>query len=64
MKCLVIGYFKDNRGEWHQPGNVDEFTDPEEIETLRNRGGIKIIETAMVEAPESRVIQMKRRVRR
>lgn len=64
MKALVQHFFKDDRGDWHQPGNFDDFTDPAEIEVLEKRGAIKIVKTAMVEAPESRVLQLKRRVRR
>lgn len=65
MKVLVMQYFKDERGEWHQPGNVAEFND-DELRLLIRRGAIKTIQTAMVEAPETRIVQFKdkRRARR
>lgn len=59
MKALVMHFFQDNRDEWHQPGNVDEFPDPE-IEILERAGSIKRIRTQMVSAPETRVVSVKR----
>jgi hypothetical protein len=57
-------YFKDSRGEWHQPGSECEFDDAE-AKRLETDGHIKTIRTESVEAPESRVIQyQQRRARR
>lgn len=53
MKALVMGYFQDSRGEWHQPGNVDDFPDEKERGELEGRGVIRI-RTAMAEQPETR----------
>lgn len=63
MNYLVMTYFKDSQGRWHQPGNSESF-DQEEAGKLLRSGFIKLIQTAMVEAPENRVVQLKRRVRR
>lgn len=50
MEGLCKAFFKDSRGDWHQPGNRDEFS-PQEAEELEQAGRIKIIRTAMVEGP-------------
>lgn len=53
MKALAMSYFKDDREQWHQPGNVDDFS-PEEAEKHEAAGAIRIIRTAMTETPETR----------
>jgi hypothetical protein len=63
MKSIILQYFQDSRGNWHQPGNQADF-DGSEAQELERRGFIKIIKTAMVEAPESRIVQYSRRARR
>lgn len=63
MRCLVKTYFKDDAGEWHQPGNVDNFNRGD-AEGYEKRGFVKIIETAMVEQPETRVVQIQQRRQR
>ncbi len=60
MRCLVMTYFQDESGEWHQPGNVDDIKSGEAVRLERSRA-VKIIETAMVEQPEIRVVQMRRK---
>lgn len=52
MKCVVMAYFKDERGAWHQPGNAEEFT---QDEYERNRKHLKIIQTRMVEQAVTRI---------
>jgi hypothetical protein len=56
MRAIILQYFKDSRGHWHQPGNMDEF-EKLEADELRRRGAIKIINTEMVEQPEDRVVR-------
>lgn len=64
MRAIAKTYFKDGRGEWHQPGSECEFDDAE-AKRLETDGHIKTIRTESVEAPESRVIQyQQRRARR
>jgi hypothetical protein len=63
MKTVSVQYFKDSRGEWHQPGNIVEVEE-EESRALVQKGFVKIIRTAMVKEPENRVVSLKRRVRR
>jgi len=53
MTGLVIRYFKDARGVWHQPGNKEEFPD-RDAEELERSGSIKLIRTAMVGPPNTR----------
>ncbi len=60
MKSIILQYFQDSRGQWHQPGNQADF-DGGEAQELERRGFIKIIKTAMVEASENRVVQLARR---
>jgi len=62
MRCLVTGYFKDESGEWHQPGNVENFNRGD-AEGYAKRGYVKIIETAMSEQPETRVLKYRRRTK-
>ena len=62
MKALAMRYFQDDRANWHQPGNIDEFPD-EEIEKLRACGAIRIISTAMTEQPETRTATARRKQR-
>ncbi len=50
MQVIVRQYFKDARGEWHQPGNRTDFPD-DEVEGLEKSGAIKIVRTAMLEGP-------------
>ncbi len=63
MRCIVLQYFKDEAGEWHQPGNVENFGRGD-AEGFAKRGCVKILETAMIEQPETRVLQMKGRRRK
>ncbi len=60
MKCLIMAFFKDEAGEWHQPGNVENFGRGD-AEGYAKRGCVKILETAMVEQPETRVVKFSRR---
>ncbi len=66
MRALFASYYQDKNGIWHQPGNIDEL-DPAEARELASRGAVRIIETAietaMVEQPETRVVQMRRKRR-
>lgn len=63
MKCLVMKYFKDESGEWHQPGNVLDL-DRDRAESCLARGNIKIIQTQMAAPPETRVVAMRARGRK
>lgn len=59
MLTIVQGYFRDERGEWHQPGNRQEFAEEEALRYSR-RGLVTIIETAMLQQPETRVVNFGR----
>ncbi len=59
MKCIVQSFFKDAAGEWHQPGNKEDFL-PEIARDYQGRGYVKIVETAMVSQPETRVLKYRR----
>jgi len=48
-------YFQDSRGRWHQPGCTCNDFDDAEADRLEASGAIKVIRTAMVRAPESRI---------
>jgi len=63
MRCIVQQYFKDEAGEWHQPGNVENFGRGD-AEGYEKKGYVKIIETAMVEQPETRILKFNRRTRK
>lgn len=63
MRCLVKTFFQDDAGKWHQPGNVDEFG-PEEARRREEQKFIKIIDTAMVQQPETRVVEARQRRQR
>jgi len=55
MRAIAMQYFQDSRGRWHQPGcTCDDFEDAE-ADRLEASGAIKVIRTAMVRAPESRI---------
>lgn len=63
MKCLVKSYFRDESGEWHQPGTIANFGRGD-AEGYEKRGFIKILETAAVEQPETREVHSQQRRRR
>lgn len=63
MKCICYLYFQDKEGKWYQPGMSCEFN-KDEAKELESRGYLKIIETAMLEVPETRIIKFKKRGRR
>jgi hypothetical protein len=60
MRAIAMQFFKDSGGEWHQPGSNAEFDKDEAVE-LERRGAIKIIETAMIEQPETRVVTFRKK---
>lgn len=60
MRYLVGAFFKDNKGEWHQPGTVIDM-EPEEAALWKSRGVIKAYRTQMVTQPETRVVEIPKR---
>jgi hypothetical protein len=60
MRAISRHFFQDRNGEWHQPGSVADFDEDEAVE-LERRGAIKIIETAMIEPPETRVVTFRKK---
>jgi hypothetical protein len=60
MKCVCSEYFKDSKGQWHQPGTVHEFDDTEGV-LLIEQGRVKSIEVQTRAAPADRMIHLKRR---
>lgn len=63
MRCNVRAFFQDETGEWHQPGTEANFNRGE-AEGLEKRGFVKILDTTMVEQPETRVVQAQHRRQR
>lgn len=53
MKFVVIQFFKDDSGEWHQPGSLVDFG-KEEAELYLSRGVIQSYRTQMVRPVETR----------
>lgn len=60
MRYIVNGFFKDSKGQWHQPGTVVEL-EQDEAALWKSRGVIKTYQTAMVTQPETRVVQIPKR---
>jgi hypothetical protein len=52
-RYLVRTYFKDARGEWHQPGNLTDMEEEEAREAVK-RGDIQTYRTQSMEPPETR----------
>ena len=63
MKCVCSEYFKDSKGQWHQPGTVHEFDDTE-VDVLIEEGKVKSIEVQTRAAPADRMIHLKKRGRK
>jgi len=60
MRAISMQFFQDRGGEWHQPGSCADFDKDEAVE-LERRGAIKVIETAMLEQPETRVVTFRKK---
>lgn len=60
MRAISRQFFQDKSGKWHQPGSSAEFEKEEAVE-LERRGAIKIIETAMIEPPETRAVTFRKK---
>lgn len=53
MECNVITYFKDDRGDWHQPGTLHEFSE-DEARKYEKMGALRIVRTQMLKTPATR----------
>lgn len=53
MRCVSVTYFKDSRDNWHPPGEAMQLSD-EEYKEYEEKGFVKLIQTRMVEQPQSR----------
>lgn len=63
MKYISTHYFKDDKGQWHSPGDALEL-EREEASVLKARGLIVAYQTQMVSPPETRVLEMPKGRRR
>lgn len=54
MRAIARAFFKDSRGDWHQPGTPVESLDEEELRKLEEDKKVRIVRTQMKKPPRTR----------
>lgn len=63
MTCIVIAFFKDDEGIWHQPGDLIELP-TEQAALWKSKVVVKAYQTRMTSPPETRVVNIPKLRRR